>query len=344
MRKTNLLDINLRLFDGAAGASVGAASAGSEGSTAQNGAGATPKADTNIKSGSSRRSKSGEPKVVYGKQEDAPAAATDPAAGDINGKGVPKTGVSTTSDALEARRKAFDEMISGEYKDVFAERFQQAFDRRFKDNKVMEQSLNDQKPIIDMLVQKYQIADGDMAKLQAAIEQDDTYWEDAADKAGLTVEQYKAMQKLERENAELKRVREREAANRQRQQGEQMAQQQLAKWYAEGEKLKETYGSFNFEAEAKNKDFTDLLRRGLSVQNAYELIHMEEIKNATAKSAAKAADEQMRARIQSKAARPSENGTSSQGAVITKSDVHSLTAKDRAEAARRAMRGEKIKW
>ncbi len=326
-----LLDIDLRLFDGAAGAA-------SDGGAAQGDAGATAKAEINSRSGGSRRSKSGEPTVLYGKQEDA-STATDtntPAAGE-NGQAVSKKGVETTSNTLEDRRKAFDAMIDGEYKDVFEERFQQAFNRRFKETKGMEQTISDQKPIMDMLMQRYKIDDGDASKLLAAIEKDDRYWSEAADEAGLTVEQYKAMQKLERENAELKQMR-------QRQQGMEAAQQRLAQWYAEGDKLKEVYPTFDFKAEAANPHFTDLLKKGISVQQAYELLHRDEINTAIAKNAAQAAGEQMKARIQAKGARPTENGTSSQSAVITKSDVHNLTKEDRAEQARRALRGEKIRW
>jgi hypothetical protein len=335
MHNTTLLDIDLRLFDGAAGA----APAGGEGGAAQGDAGATAKAETNGRSGGSRRSRSGATNnVVYGIQGDAsgPETTPTPAAGE-NGQAVSKSGVTTTSNTLEDRRKAFDEMIDGEYKDVFEERFQQAFNRRFKESKGMEQTIATQKPIMDMLMQRYKIADGDVSKLQTAIEQDDRYYIEAADEAGLTVEQYKAMQKLERENAELKLMR-------QRQQGAEAAQQKLNQWYAQGEKMKELYPSFDFKAEAANKQFTDLLRSGISVQQAYELIHMDEIKAAAARTAAQTAGEQMKARIQNKAARPSENGTSSQSAVITKSDVHSLSRQDRAEIARRAQRGEKIRF
>jgi hypothetical protein len=93
-----------------------------------------------------------------------------------------------------------------------------------------------------------------------------------------------------------------------------------------------------------NRNFLDLLKSGVSVQQAYELVHMEEIKANAARAAAQTAGQQMVAKIQSKASRPSENGTSSQSAAIIKSDVHSLSKNDRAEAARRALRGEKIRW
>lgn len=335
MQKRKLLEIDLRLFDGAAGA----ASGGDAGGGAPQGTeSALPKAEVKGRSGSSRRSKAGAyDNVVFGKQEDASAAgeSVDPAAG---GTGEGSTsGVSTTSNTLEERRKAFEGMIEGEYKDVYTEKFQQAFNRRFKESKGMEESLAAQKPILDMLMQRYKIADGDMGKLQTAIEQDSAYWNEAAEEAGLTVEQYKAMQKLERENAELKQMR-------QRQLGEQQAQQKMNQWYTEGEKVKEIYPNFDLRTECANRDFLGLLKSGLSVQKAYELMHMDEIKEAAARSAAQAAGMQVVAKIKSKAARPSENGTSSQSAVIVKNDVHNLSREDRAEIARRAQRGEKISF
>lgn len=337
----SLLDIDLQLFDGAA-AGAGGATAGDGAATAgaqQEVAGALPKAETKKGPGSSRRGKTGAfDNVVFGKQDAAQPDTTTPAAGENQGEGnATKSGVSTTSDSLEAKRAAFKELIEGEYKDQYTEMFQQAFNRRFKETKGMEQTLNAQKPIMDLLMQRHNIADGDVAKLQAAIEKDTTYWEDAAEQAGLTVEQYQAMKKLEQENAELKRMR-------MRQQGEQAAQQKMNQWYAEAEQVKKLYPGFDFRKEAANKQFTDLLKANIPVQQAYELIHMDEIKTAAAKSAAQTAGQQMAAKIQSKASRPQENGMSSQSAVIVKNDVHSLTRAERAEVARRVQRGEKIKF
>ena len=320
-----LLEAKLQLFaDGAAAAPAGEAG-GAES--------ALPKAETQ-QAGRSRRSRSGAyDNVVFGKQDAAEETTDSSDAGSTGGGNANQSGVSTTSDALEEKRRAFEELIGGEYKDLYQEKFQQAFNRRFKENKAMEESLNAQKPIMDMLMQKYGVED--VAKLQEAIEQDDSFYEQAAEEAGLTVEQYKAMQKLERENAEFKRMR-------QRQQGQQQMQQQLKQWYHDAEALKADYPNFDFKAESANRQFLGLLRSGIPVKQAYELIHMDEIKEASARAAAQTASEQMAAKMKSKAARPSENGTSSQSAVIVKSDVSHLSKADRAEIARRVQRGEKI--
>lgn len=339
LKNTKLLDIDLQLFN--EGGAAGAAPAAAEGG-AQSDAGALPKADNR---GSSRRAKSGEyDNVVFGKQESAPAVESTSTPDAEGAEGNSKSGVSTTSNTLEAKRQAFKDLIEGEYKDQYTEMFQNAFNRRFKETKSMETSLNAQKPIMDMLMQRYKIADGDTAKLLSALEQDDAYYEEAADKAGLSVEQFKAMQQLERENAELKAIRSQQEAEQRRIQGQQQAQAKLNEWYAQGDKLKELYPSFDFKAEANNKQFTDLLRSGISVQQAYELIHMDEIKENAARAAAQTAGMQMVAKIQSKAQRPSENGTSTRSAAIVKSDVHNLSRADRAEVVRRAMRGDKISF
>lgn len=326
MHKNKLLKVNLQMFnDGAA--------SGGEGATAQATEGALPKAE---KSGSSRRKSGDLSNVVYGIQEDASGAETTiPAAGGVEGND--KTGVITTSDTREAKRAKFKEMVEGEYKDEFSEMFQQSFNRRFRDVKSMENSLSAQKPILDMLMQRYKIADGDMSKLQAAVEDDTQYWEEAAEEAGLTVEQYKAMQKLERENEELRKIRR-------RQEGEQKAQAQLDIWYQEANAVKKLYPSFDFKAEAGNREFLNLLSSGIPVQKAYELIHMDEITEARAKSAAQLAGAQVEARIKSKQSRPTENGTSSQSAAIVKNDVSSLTKADRAEIARQVQMGKTIRF
>lgn len=329
--------IDLQLFNGAAAGGAGAAGDGGAAAPAQDGAGTLPKAGTTGRTGSSRRSRTGAfDNVVFGKQDVAASGASDmdPAAGgDAQGKG--KSGVTVTSDTREAKRAAFKAMIEGEHKEDFEEMFQQTFNRRFRNHKEMEESLAAQKPIMDMLMQKHNIQDGDVAKLLTAIEQDDTYWEEGAEKAGLSVEQYRKMQKMEQENADLRRAQ-------QRQLGQQMAQQKLAEWQRDAESIREVYPSFNLDAELQSDDFKGLLKAGIGLQQAYELIHMEEIKEATARNAAATAGQQLAAKIKTKAARPSENGTSTSSAVIVKDNVSNLSRAERAEAAKRALRGEKI--
>ena len=319
-----MFKVDLQLFNdgGATGAE------GSQAATEN-----APKTE-NIPSGSSRRSKSGEfDNVVFGKQE---GTASDDAASLVtegNPTGAGKTDVSTTSNTLEERRKAYNDLINGEYKDIDQERFQEVFNRRFKQVKGMEADLAAQKPILDRLMRRYGVED--VAQLDKALTEDYEYWERVAEERGQTVEQYFAAEKMELENKELK-------AFRQRQIGQVQFQQQLDTWYQQADKVKELYPSFDFKTEAQNPEFLSLLKNGNSVEHAYKVLHFDELTQNAARIAAQTADAQAQARIKQKASRPSENGTSSKSAVIVKNDVSSLTRKERAEIARRVARGEKI--
>jgi hypothetical protein len=323
-----MFKVDLQMFND------GGASGGAESSTATATENA-PKVETKP-SGSNRRSKSGEfSNVVFGKQE----GTTSDGATSLEAEGKPtgagNTDVTTTSNTLEERKKAFNDLINGEYKDLYQEEFQRVFDRRFKQVKGMESDLAAQKPILDKLMARYGV--DDVAKLDKALTEDTEYWERVAEEKGMTVEQYHAMERLERENAELKAIR-------QRQVGQQQFQQQIDAWYQQADKVKEIYPSFDFKTEAQNPDFLAMLKAGNTVEHAYKILHFDELTQNAARVAAQTADAQAQARIKQKASRPSENGTSSQSAAIVKSDVTTLTRAERAEIARRVQRGDKISF
>lgn len=329
-----LLDVSLRLFDGEGGAAAPAAGEGAAGDGNKGGSQASPAPTRRGKSG-------GFQNVLFGKQGDEPTAAGDEpgpegkAQPSAAGKG--KEGdVVTTSNTLEDRRKAFQELVNGEYKDIYTEETQRIIDRRFREARNLEERAAKQQPVIDMLMQRYKIADGDLGKLAAAVENDNAYWSEAAEEAGMSVEQYKQFQKLQRENDALLR------AQRMRQ-SQQAAQQQLQKWYSEGEQVKAVYPDFDLGAESKNPQFISMLKAGVPVQHAYEVIHMDEIKAGVAQSTARQTEKQVVDGIRAKGNRPAENGTSSQSAFTVKDDPHKWTKQDRAEVARRVARGETIK-
>lgn len=329
-----LLDVSLRLFDGEGGAAAPAAGEGAADDGNKGGFQASPAPTRRGKSG-------GFQNVLFGKQGDEPTAAGDEpgpegkAQPSAAGKG--KEGdVVTTSNTLEDRRKAFQELVNGEYKDIYTEETQRIIDRRFREARNLEERAAKQQPVIDMLMQRYKIADGDLGKLAAAVENDNAYWSEAAEEAGMSVEQYKQFQRLKRENDALLR------AQRMRQ-SQQAAQQQLQKWYSEGEQVKAVYPDFDLGTESKNPQFISMLKAGVPVQHAYEVIHMDEIKAGVAQSTARQTEKQVVGGIRAKGNRPAENGTSSQSAFTVKDDPHKWTKQDRAEVARRVARGETIK-
>lgn len=336
MNFKRLLDIRLDLFDsGGAAGGDGSGAAAPAGQTGQAGA----QGETKAVPASTRRGRSGEySNVLFGKQPGAEASGDagqgQQAAPSDAGRGK-EAEVQTTSSTLDDKRRAFRELVTGEYRDIYGEEVQRIIDRRFKDAKSLEDQVSRSRPVLDMLMQRYKIADGDMDKLARAVENDSAYWSQAAEEAGMSVEQYKQMQRLERENAAL--------LNAQRQQrGQQAAQQQLQRWYGEAEQARSLYPSFDLSAEVQNPQFLSMLRAGVPVRHAYEVVHMDEIKAGVAQLTAQATEKQVVDGIRARGARPQENGTTSQSAFTVKDDVSKLSKKDRAEIARRAMMGEKI--
>ena len=337
MKFKNLLTINLNLFDG--GAAAGGAAGGAGAAASGDG---SAKGDTNgAVPGNTRRGKSGEfSNVLFGKQN-AGAAATgtvtnaqdqSPAAGVDNNQGV-----QSTSDTLEERRKAFRDMVTGEFKDVYAEETQRIINRRFSDTRTLEAQVQAQQPLIDLLMQRYNIGDGDIKKLTAALENDNAYWSEAAEEAGMSVEQYKQFQKMKRENEAF------HAAQRGRQQQEAQ-QQQAQKWYQEAQEVKAKFPKFDLSTELQNPNFTAMLRAGTPVEHAYKVLHFDELMDNAMQVTAANTEKRVVGNVRARGNRPAENGTAAQSAFTIKDDVSKLSKKERAEVARRAMRGDNISF
>lgn len=328
-----LLSVRLDLFDGE-GAADGADGAGD----AAQGSGGEAKSDG---SGHTRRGRSGGAyaNVVFGKQSggEAPAEGGETAGSTSDAGRDKEGGTQVTSDTLEARRKAFRELVSGQYKDVYTEETQRIIDRRFRQTKQLQEQIEAQQPIIDMLLQRHRITDGDMDKLTRALEDDDAFWAEAADEAGMSVEQYKQFRRLERENARLMQ------AERERR-GQEQAEAQMQRWYEQARQVRERFPEFDLRAEVKNERFLSLLRSGVPMEHAYKVMHMDEIVTDAMRTSAADAAKRVVASVRAKGVRPAENGTAAQSAFTVKDDVSKLSRQDRAEIARRVARGERISF
>ena len=145
------------------------------------------------------------------------------------------------------------------------------------------------------------------------------------------------LQRLRDENARLLldwRLR----ADRQR------AKRQLQQWYGEAQLLCDKYPDFRLEIEVRNPLFLSLLRAGISFENAYKVIHLDEIVAEAMRSSAADAERAVVDNVRAKGSRPRENGTAAQSAFTVKGDVSRLTRKERAEIARRSLRGETVRF
>ena len=237
----------------------------------------------------------------------------------------------------EDRNAKFEALIKGEYKDLYDARMQETVQKRLKNSKETVDKYNALSPTLELLAKKYGVDATDIEALNKAIEEDDSYWEEEALEKGVSVEQLKEIHKMEKENAELKRQME-------EQERKENANKLYAQWMEQSEKAKAVYPSFDLRTEMQNPQFVNLLRSNIDVRTAYEVIHKDEIIPAAMHMTAKTVEQKLTNKIIAGGARPAENGNSSQGASVTKSDVSQLTKADRAEIARRVARGEKISF
>ena len=304
---------NLQLFaDGAAGA-------GADGGTAQ-GQGVTAGAASQQTKGAKGNSLAD---VKYGIQpeESAPAAEVQ----------------QTTEVAQPDLNAEFEKLIKGQYKEQYDSRVQDTIQKRLKGTKETVDKYNALTPTLEILANKYGVDATDIEALNKAIQEDDTFFEEAALKRGMSVQDYKAIRKMERENADLKR-------QMQEKQTKEKADQLYAQWMQQEKALKQVYPSFNMQAEMQNPKFVDLLRSNIDVRTAYEVLHKDEIIPAAMQFTAKTVESKIAKKIAANGARPAENGMSSQASSLVKSDVSQLTKMDIAEVSRRVARGEKISF
>ena len=237
----------------------------------------------------------------------------------------------------EDRNAKFEALIKGEFKDLYDARVQNTIQQRLKGQKETVDKYNALAPTLEVLAKKYGVDASDVDALNKAIEEDDTYFEEEALEKGISVEQLKEIKKIERENATLRQQME-----------EQNRRDNANRFYAQmmeqAESVKTVYPSFDLRAEMQNPQFVDLLRNNVPVRTAYEVIHKDDIIAGAMHFAAKTAEQKVTNKVIANGARPAENGNSSQGATVVKSDVSQLSKADRQEIIRRVQRGEKIRF
>jgi uncharacterized protein YsxB (DUF464 family) len=282
---------------------------------------------------------------AQGKGREAAAAQVDemlspaeePDAEEDAAEGEEQDGAADKSSAdPEAHRKAFGELMRGEYNREFGEMIVQATQKAY------DSILNEQGPvgrILNALGQKYGTAPGDYEALAAAVEggvvKDDAYYEDMAMKKGISVQLAKEMDALESENAKHR------AAEQQRAEAAKMEAIQQ-EWDAAAERIRAEDPGFDIKTALADPDFAQMLKLGVKMEDAYKARYFDDIMARRTTQTAKTVEKGVEARIRQRGARPSENGTNPGGAAVLKTDVSKLTPQQCEELERRAMRGQII--
>lgn len=242
----------------------------------------------------------------------------------------------------EERRKAFGELLRGEYADLTEELMQNAVTeatRRLEASPAM-------KGLMQALQEKYGTDANDLVALTEAVRngavKDDAYYEKLAMEKGVSTKTARELDKLESQNKQLTEqqqlIRQME---RQREQQARIAELQ-AGWDREAEQLKAQYPDFNMAEVLANPEVEKMMRSGVSMTNAYRSAYFDHILKQQQAATARQVEQGVVNRMQQRNARPGENGTRPGSAVQTKIDVSHMSRKEMEEMEKRVMRGEVI--
>lgn len=260
---------------------------------------------------------------------------------ELEGKDGEEKGEGKTK-SPEERRKAFGELLRGEYADLTEELMQNAVTeaaRRLEASPAM-------KGLMQALQEKYGTDATDLVALTEAVRngavKDDAYYEKLAMEKGVSTRTARELDKLESQNKHLTEQQQMiQQMERQRAQQARIAELQ-AGWDREAEQLKAQYPDFNMAEVLANPEVEKMMRSGVSMTNAYRSAYFDHILKQQQAATARQVEQGVVNRMQQRNARPGENGTRPGGAVQTKIDVSHMSRKEMEEMEKRVMRGEVI--
>ena len=193
--------------------------------------------------------------------------ATDSAAegsGSENGEG--EAGEEAKKPSPAERRRAFGQMMSGEYKDLADEMMQNAV-------QIAAQNLEaspEMRGLLEAIAEKYGTDATDLTALTDAIRngvvKDDAYFERIAMEKGISVRTAREMDKLETQNKRL--TAQQQAAQQMQKAAAERARiaQIQARWDAEADALKAKYPDFDRDEVLANPDVEKMMRAGCSMK------------------------------------------------------------------------------
>ena len=220
-------------------------------------------------------------------------------------------------DAAADRAARFESLIKGEYKDLYDKRVQETIQKRLKGSAGIVQKYRELGPALELLGRRYGVDATDPEALRRAIQED-------APASG--------------DEEESKAPEQTETLRQER------ARRQLSDWLRQAEVTKSRYPSFDLQQEARDPRFRSLLRSGVPLQTAFEVLHQQEILPAAMAYSARRAEERMADSVIAGQLRPAEGAMGGQSPVLSKRDVKCLTRAERDEIDRRVARGEKIRF
>lgn len=192
-------------------------------------------------------------------------------------------------------------------------------------------------PAIQLIAKKYGVDASDYDAVSKAVVDDDAYYEERAMELGVTADVAKQLDKSE------KMMR---AAEEQQQKfiNEQKLMEHIGKLNRQAIELQQKYPDFNLGKELNNPTFARLTAPDLNLplEDAYELVHREEIKENIRQAALKASIQQVSNAVQSNKNRPNDGVSKSSNASVQTFNYQNATKAQREALKARIRSGEKI--
>ena len=257
-------------------------------------------------------------------------------------KGEGEQGEEAKKLSPEERRKAFGQLMTGEYKDLmdeYTDTVSRAVEQRITASPEM-------RGLLEAIGEKYGTDATDLAALTEAVRngqvKDDAYFERLAMEKGISVKTAREMDKLETQNKRL--TAQQAAAQQMQREAEQRARIAAIheEWNREAAALKERYPDFDQAEVLANPEVEKMMRAGCSMEAAYRAAYFDRLMARQTAATAQQTEQGVLNRVQQRGSRPSENGTRPGGAVQTHLDVSSMSRKDREALEKRVLRGEII--
>ncbi len=229
--------------------------------------------------------------------------------------GVEDAVAEQTSAGIVNDDEEFANLINGRFKEQFTRKTQAIIDKRFKQTKELEEYKERVSPVVESLMKKYGVEDGNEGNLLDFIK--------------------------EKEKTPVNTPPENEVVS---ERGKNL-RGKISSWVKQSEDVKNTYPDFDLRKELReSKLFSQLLLGGVPLKAAYETVHKDEILSGAMAYTADKVREQVVKGIEAKGRRPIENGVSSESAVVTSVDVNSLTSQDILKILKQVENGANISF
>lgn len=260
------------------------------------------------------------------------------ATGNNNAEGAAGSTTGAESTAEQSQVETFDDLIKGRYKQDFDAKVQSIINKRFKGAREAEASMNKLSQGISALGTYYGLdaeSPDFLDKLNSRIMDDEKLYEKEAAESGMNVNDVKRIRRMEMENKALKLQSRRDAEERQMQEFYSGVIKQVPD-------VQKVYPQFDIDTEMANEQFFNLVRNGVGLRNAYEVIHGSELQAARDAIIAQKAQEQLSNSVRANGMRPNEVNHNS--APDFGRDIKNMTRAEVKQIIRRAERGEVVKF